>query len=119
MSVATRRAAVAGLVIAAGCALATGSVRAAPPPSAAELARSRVETRLVETEFIARVAHIVGVETRRIEALLPEEPRIADRGRWLVQAIGIRIRPLDEAEKTAILDANRARLAALEALRRR
>lgn len=85
--------------------------------SAAERARHAGEIRRIEARFAARVANIVGLPEQAIVELLPQEPRISDRGRWLAEAIGARYRPLGEPERQGIMTADRERRAALAALR--
>lgn len=117
MTAASRRGLAA---IFAGAALGLGApALAAPPLSAAELARAQSEARRIEREFVAEVAGVVGVSAAEVERLLPAEPRIVDRGRHLVQAIGKEIRALSEAERAAVLSADERRRQALSGLRLR
>lgn len=92
---------------------------AASPGSAAELARAQSEERRIDSEFVTEVASAVGVPVASIERLLPAEPRIADRGKRLVQAIGKEIRVLNATESAAVLAADEKRRRALAGLRAR
>jgi len=106
------------LALALACVPALAS--AASPPessSAADVARQQGEVKRIEAEFVARVAAIVGVQEGRVRALLPREPRIAQRGPWLAQVIAKEIRPLSEREVSAIVDADLRRRRALAGTR--
>jgi len=81
--------------------------------SAADMARRHGEAKRVEAEFVQSVAAIVGVPPGRVLALLPREPRIAERGPWLAQVIAKEIRPLSEREVAEIVEADRRRRQAL------
>ena len=105
------------LLCVALAALGSAALNAAPPGSAAELARVQGEERRIEQEFVDTVAGIVGVPPARIAALLPAGPRISDRARRLVQAIGTNVRVLSEAEQMEIHRADDERRRALAGLR--
>lgn len=106
------------LVWAVGLMLAS-AVALAQAPSAADMARLTTDVRRIEAAFVDQVAGIAGVPAARIRQLLPSEPRIAERGPWLAQAISKEIRPLSESEVRAVLAADRERKNALAASRRR
>ncbi len=91
----------------------TGGEAGAEGVSAADMARRQGEAKRAEADFVQRVAAIVGVPPGRVLALLPREPRIAERGPWLAQVIAKEIRPLSEREVAAIVEADRRRRQAL------
>jgi len=86
--------------------------------TAAGVARLGEAERQIEARFVARVAQAVGLQESEIRALLPQEARIADQGRRLVQAIGKHHRRLGPSEEAAVLEADRVRREELARSRR-
>ena len=115
--------ATAGLFLRAACLALlltlVGPVSAAPPGSAAAIAQTQKAEREIEQRFVAEVAALVKTSPAKIERLIPQRPRIADRGQHLIQAIGMKIRPLSDTEQQALLRADERRREALGRLRSR